>query len=65
MGPAGGATGGDRGTLILCARDTAGLGPPFVTFLDGGEGLLRGAFGGVLGGLGAIPGGFGATLGFP
>lgn len=46
----GGATGGDRGTRILCALVTVGL-PPFITiFFGGGDGL---------------PGGFGATFGLP
>lgn len=54
-GPEGGATGGDRGTRMLCVLPTEARPLPFTdTFFGGGEGLP-----------GAIPGGFGAKLGFP
>lgn len=58
-GPEGGATGGERGSLILLVL--SGLVAPLATFFNGGEGL----FWGVFGTLGAIPGGLGATFGLP
>lgn len=63
--PDGGATGGERGTFMLWARDTTGRGPPFATFFTGGDGLVCEVFGAVVGGFGAIPGGLGAKLGLP
>ena len=69
---------GEAGRRMLCARDTLNRGPPFITFLGGGDGLLIAAAlgealgeapggdalgGGPLGG-GGVAGGFGATFGF-